>query len=89
MHWLLPHEKYGVPFKYPPGKKYVHTVADASSPIDINSLKNQEEEELTLLSGLENSSTNSIKLMIPMYTPLIFKEQAKVKDTRSREMCMA
>jgi hypothetical protein len=56
------------------------------SRLDIDSLKIQEEEEKevsTLLSGSENSSISNIKL--PIHTVLIFKEQAKVKDTVLRE----
>jgi hypothetical protein len=47
--WLLPLEEYGVTFEYPPGKK--NDVADALSRLDIDSLKIQEEEVSTLLSG--------------------------------------
>jgi hypothetical protein len=46
--WLLLLEEYGEKFDYLPGKKNV--VADASSRLDIDSLKIQEEEVLTLLS---------------------------------------
>jgi hypothetical protein len=60
----------------------VATVADALSRLDIDSLKIQEEEALTLLSGSENISISNIKLTIPMHTALIFKEQAKVKGLR-------
>jgi hypothetical protein len=42
-------EEYGVTFEYLPGKKNVDTVADALSRVDIDSLKIQEEEVLTLL----------------------------------------
>jgi hypothetical protein len=45
--WLLLLEEYGVTFEYLPGKKYV--VADALSRLEIDSLKIQEEEVLTLL----------------------------------------
>jgi hypothetical protein len=75
--WLLLLEEYGVTFEYLPGKKNV--VADALSRLDIDSLKIQEEEVLTLLSGSENNSISNIKYTIPMHTALIFKEQAKVK----------
>jgi hypothetical protein len=44
---------------------------------------------LTLLSGLENNSINNIKLLIPMHTALIFKEQAKVKEPRLTEKGLA
>jgi hypothetical protein len=58
----------------------VADVADALSRLDIDSLKIQEEEEgLTLLSGSENNSISIIKLIPPMHTALIFKEQEKVK----------
>jgi hypothetical protein len=50
---------------------------DALSRLDIDSLKIQEEEVLTLLSGSENNSISNIRF--PMYINLIFKEQAKVK----------
>jgi hypothetical protein len=71
--------EYGVTFEYLPGKKNVATVADALSRLDIDSLKIQEEEVLTLLSGSENNSISNIKLAIPMHFALIFKEPAKVK----------
>jgi hypothetical protein len=58
----------------------VTTIVDALSHHDIDSLKIQEEEVLTLLSGSENNSISNIKLSIPMHTALIFKEQAKVKE---------
>jgi hypothetical protein len=63
----------------------VGTVADALSHLDIDSLKIQEEEVSTLFSGSENNSISNIKLSIPMHTALIFKEQAKVKETGLRE----
>jgi hypothetical protein len=40
---------------------------------------------LTLLSGSENNSISNIKLTTPMHTALIFKEQAKVKETGLRK----
>jgi hypothetical protein len=83
--WLLLLEEYGVTFEYLPGKKNVGTVADTLSHLDIDSLKIQEEEVLTLLSESENSSTSNIKTIIPMHTALIFKEQAKVKDIGFRQ----
>jgi hypothetical protein len=51
--WLLLLEEYGVTFKYLPGnrKKNVGIVEDFLSRLDIDSLKIQEEEVLTLLSG--------------------------------------
>jgi hypothetical protein len=82
--WLLLLEEYGVTFEYLPGKKNVGSVADALSRLDIDSLKIQEEEVLTLLSGSENNSISNIKLTIPMNTALIFKEQAKVKGSREK-----
>jgi hypothetical protein len=47
--WLLLLGEYGITFEYLPGKK--HVVVDALSRLDIDSLKIQEEEVLTLLSG--------------------------------------
>jgi hypothetical protein len=83
--WLLLLKECGVTFEYLPGKKNV--VADALSRLDIDSLKIQEEEVLTLLSGSENNSISNIKF--PMHTALIFKEQAKVKKLRLREKGLA
>jgi hypothetical protein len=79
LSWLLLLEEYGMTFVYLPGKKIV--VADTLSPLAIDNLKIQEEIEelLTHLSGSENNSISDIKLMIPMYTALIFKEQATSK----------
>jgi hypothetical protein len=79
---LLLLEEYGVTFDYLPGKKNVAAVADALSCLDIDSLKIEEEEVLTLLSGSENNSISNIKF--PMHTALIFKEQAKVKGLREK-----
>jgi hypothetical protein len=62
--WLLLLEEYGVTFEYLPGKKNVGTVADALSRPDIDSLKIQEEEVLTLLSRSENNSISNIKFPI-------------------------
>jgi hypothetical protein len=59
--WLLLLEEYGVTFEYLPGKKIMGNVADALSRLDIDSLKIQEEELLTLLSGSENNSISNIK----------------------------
>jgi hypothetical protein len=79
--WLLLLEEYRVTFEYLPGNKQKNDVADALPHLDVDSLKIQEEEVLTLLSGLENNSITNINLTIPMHNDLIFKEQAKVKDT--------
>jgi hypothetical protein len=46
--------------------------------LDIDILKIQEEEALTLLSGSENNTISNIEF--PSYTALIFNEQAKVKE---------
>jgi hypothetical protein len=78
--WHLLLEEYELTFEYLPGKKNVGTVADVLSRLDIDSLMIQEEEVLTLLSGPKNNSISNIKSTIPMYTALIFKEQAKVKE---------
>jgi hypothetical protein len=59
--WLLLLEEYGVTFEYLPGTKIEDTVADALSCLEIYSLKIQEEEVLTLLSGSENNSISNIK----------------------------
>jgi hypothetical protein len=89
--WILLLEEFGVTFEYLPGKKNVSTVADALSCLDIDSLKIQEEEVLTLLhlSGSENNSISNIKLRITMHTALIFKEQVKVKEPGLREKGLA
>jgi hypothetical protein len=89
--WLLLLEEYGVTFEYLPGKKQknVGTVADALSCLEIDSLKIQEEEVLTLLPGSENNSISNIKLTFPMHTDLIFKEQAKVKEPGLREKVLS
>jgi hypothetical protein len=58
--WLLLLEEYAVTFEYFPGKKNVFTVADTLSRLDIDILKIQEEEVLTLLSGSENNNINNI-----------------------------
>jgi hypothetical protein len=77
LSWLLLLEEYGVTFEYLTGKKSVSAVADALSRLDIDSLKIQEEEVLTLLLESANNSISNIKF--PMHTALIFKEQEKVK----------
>jgi hypothetical protein len=94
--WLLLLEEYGVIFEYLPRKKNMGTVADALSRLDIDSLKIQEEEVLTLLSRSVNNSISNIKSTIPMHTALIFnlttpinnalifKEHAKVKELGTR-----
>jgi hypothetical protein len=69
------------------GKKDVYTVANALSSLDIDSLKIQEEESLTVLSGSENNTISNIKLTI--HTVLIFKAQAKVKESGLREKSLA
>jgi hypothetical protein len=87
--WVLLLEEYGVTFEYLPWKMHENVVADALYCLDIVSLKIQEEEVLTLLSESENNSISNIKFRIPMYTAMIFKEQAKVKDTGLREKGLA
>jgi hypothetical protein len=67
----------------------VAVVANALSHLDINILKIQEEDVLTLLSGSENNSISNIISTIPIHTALIFKEQAKVKEPGSREKGLA
>jgi hypothetical protein len=69
----------------------VVSVAYALSKLDIDSLKIQEETEelLTLLSGSENISFSNIKLKTLMYTALLFKEQAKLKEPGLREKSLA
>jgi hypothetical protein len=62
---------------------------DDLSCLDIDSLKIQEEEVLTLLSGSDNNSISNIKCIIKMHTALIFKEQAKVKGPGLREKGLA
>jgi hypothetical protein len=84
--WLLLLEEYGVTFEHLPGKKQKNVVTKAVlSRLDIDSLKIQEEEVLTLLSGPENNSISNIKLTTPIHTALIFKEQTKVKEPGLRE----
>jgi hypothetical protein len=80
--WLLPLEEYGETFEYLPGKKQknVGIVADTLYRLDIDSLKIQEEEVLTLLSGSENNSISNIKYTIPMHTALIFREKQKSRN---------
>jgi hypothetical protein len=70
-------------------QKNVAVTADSLYCLDIHSLKIQEEEVLTLLSGTENNSISNIKLTIPMHTVLIFKEQAKVKESELTEKGLA
>jgi hypothetical protein len=83
--WLLLLEEYGVTFEYLPEKK---NVEDALSRLEIYSLKIQEEELITLLSGSENNSISNIKLTTPIHTALIFKQQTKVKN-KLREKVLA
>jgi hypothetical protein len=87
--WLLLLEESGVTFEYFPGNKQKNVVADVLSCLDIESLKIQEEEVLTLLSGSENNSISNIKVTTPMHTALIFKDQAKVKGPGLREKGLA
>jgi hypothetical protein len=87
LRWLLLLKEYEVTFEYLSGKK--NYVVDTLSRLDIDSLKIQEEEVLALLSGSENNSISNIKLTIRMHTALIFKEEAKVKDTGLREKRLA
>jgi hypothetical protein len=74
-------------FEYLPANKNVVTYA--LSRLKNDSLKIQEEESLMLLLRSENSSISNIKSTIPMHTPLIFKEQAKVKEPGLREKGLA
>jgi hypothetical protein len=67
----------------------VADVADDLSRFDIDSLKIQEEEVLTLLSGSENNNISNIKWTIPMHTALIFKEQAILKEPGLKEKGLA
>jgi hypothetical protein len=53
--WLLLLEEYGVTSDYLPWKMQKNVVADALSCLEIDSLKIQEEEALTLLSGSETT----------------------------------
>jgi hypothetical protein len=89
--WLLLLEEYGVTFEYLPGKKNVRTVVDALSLLDIDGLNIQEEkqEALTLLPVSQNKSISNIKLTVSMHTAMIFKEQAKVKNSGLREKGLA
>jgi hypothetical protein len=82
--WILLLEEYGVTFEYIPGKKQKDVVADALSRLDMDTLKIQEEEVLTLLSGSESNGISNIKSTFPMHTALIFKEQAKSRDEEKR-----
>jgi hypothetical protein len=86
LRWLLLLEEYGVAFEYLPGKKNFGTVADELSRLDIDSLKIQEEKVLTPLTGSENNSISNIKLIFPLHSALIFKEQAKVKEVILADM---
>jgi hypothetical protein len=84
--WLLFLDEYGVTFEYLPGKNQKNVVAlsYSSSHLGIDSLKIQEEEAFKLFSGSENNNISNIKLLVPMYTALIFKEQA-LKEPGLRE----
>jgi hypothetical protein len=79
-YWLLLLEEYGITFEYLPGKKNVVTVADDLSRLDIDSLKIQKEEVLTLLSGSENNTISNIKLTMPMHTVFIVKENQNSRN---------
>jgi hypothetical protein len=59
---------------------YWMLVVDALSGLDMDDLKIQEEEALTLLSESEHSNVK-----FPMHTALIFKEQTRVNGLRFRE----
>jgi hypothetical protein len=85
--WLLILEEYGVTFEYLPGNKKVDLVADALPRLDIDSLKIQEEtqEVLTLISGSENNWIINVKYTMPIYSTIIIKQQAKVKEVGLRE----
>jgi hypothetical protein len=67
LNWLILIKEYGVSFDYIPGKKLknVAVVADALSHLDIDSLKIQEEEVLTLLSGSEKTTASVISNQLP------------------------
>jgi hypothetical protein len=54
-------EEYGVTFAYLPEKKRKIIAADALSWLEVDCLKIQQEETLTLLSGSENISISNIK----------------------------
>jgi hypothetical protein len=41
---------------------------------------------LTLVSGSENNCISNIKFIVPINTALIFKEQAKVKGLREKDL---
>jgi hypothetical protein len=69
--WLVVIEEFGVTFDYIPGKKKKNVVGDAFSLLDIDSLKIQEEEVLTLFSVSENHSISNIKF--PMHTALMLR----------------
>jgi hypothetical protein len=61
LRWLLLIEEYGVIFEYLPGMEQKNVVADSLFHIEIDILKIQEEEVLSLLSGSENKSISNIK----------------------------
>jgi hypothetical protein len=85
--WLSLLEEFGVTFEYLPGKKKKKkkVVADALSRLDIDSLKIQEEEVLTLLSGSENNSISKIKLTISVHTSLNFMFPRRSKKQRKKK----
>jgi hypothetical protein len=80
--WLLLFEEYREASEYLPRKKNV--VVDTVSCLDIDCLKFQELEILTILPESESNSTTS-NIQIQMHTALIFKVQAKVKELGLRE----
>jgi hypothetical protein len=62
----------------------VSTVADPLYRLDIDSLKIQEEEVLTFLSGSENNSISTIKLTFPMHTAYCLDLQRTNKSQEIR-----
>jgi ABC-type iron transport system FetAB ATPase subunit len=81
--WLLLLEEYGLTFEYIQGKKNVGSCCGCLFHIDID--RDSRRKSINTFSGSENKSISNIKSTIPIHTSLIFREQSKVKDTRSRE----